>query len=274
MPVFVSCVLDFRVWLFSPHEISTMDHLCQRDFLPSQPLPLGPTDGQDQSVSRVSDSIVSPFWASRPLKQPSGCKTYHLPLDFVFLKSDNILLNWRNVLPNQKVYSGIRVDSWKREIIEGGNLRAGVDTICWIAEWYLECVGGGAVVVLNSVGSTVTKHFTAAETTRWKRTRSPRLPQSPPCHPFLSHPGGYVRHHPAPPTPPLNTVHMFALLMMMACLGEGGGLQMRPYIVPVLLSSLFSFWPQHQRSSLLVMKWREKRLLKVILHYLSFSFGN
>ena len=66
----------------------------------------------------------------------------------------------------------------------------------------MECVGGGAVVVLNSVGSTVTKHFTAAETTRWKRTRSPRLPQSPPCHPFLSHPGGYVRHHPAPPTPP------------------------------------------------------------------------
>ena len=112
----------------------------------------------------------------------------------------------------------------EREIIEGGNLRGGADTICWIAEWYLECVGGGAVVVLNSVGSTVTKHFTAAETTRWKRTRSPRLPQSPPCHPFLSHPGGYVRHHPAPPTPPLNTVHMFALLMMMARLGgERGG---------------------------------------------------
>ena len=68
MPVFVSCVLDFRAWLFPPHQISTMDHLCQRDFLPSQPLPLGPTDGQDQSVFRVSDSIVSPFLSLQTLK--------------------------------------------------------------------------------------------------------------------------------------------------------------------------------------------------------------
>ena len=197
---------------------------------------------------------------------------------FCFLKSDNILQNQANVLPNQTVHSGICwVDSWYREIIECGNLRGGADTICWIAEWYLECVGGGAVVVLNSVGSTVTKHFTAAETTRWKRTRSPRLPQSPPCHPFLSHPGGYVRHHPAPPTPPTpleHSAHVCPADDDGLPGGRGGGLQMRPYIVPVLLSSLFSFWPQQQCSSLLVMKWGEKRLLKVILHYLSLSFGN
>ena len=53
----------------------------------AHPLLLGPTDGQDQSVSRVSDSIVSPFWASRPLKQPAGWKTYDLPLYFVSLKT-------------------------------------------------------------------------------------------------------------------------------------------------------------------------------------------
>ena len=61
MPVFVSCILDFRAWLFLPPPNFHNGPSLSEGLLAQQLLPLGPADGQDQSVSRVSDSIVSPF---------------------------------------------------------------------------------------------------------------------------------------------------------------------------------------------------------------------
>ena len=128
MPVFVSCVLDFRAWLFPPppnfHNGPSLS-----EGLLAQSATTTRTDwwAGSKCVQSVRFYCLS-FLSLQTLKTACWVKNYDLPLYFVFLKSDYILLNWANVLPNQNVYRVIRVDSWYREIIKGGNLRGGADT--------------------------------------------------------------------------------------------------------------------------------------------------